>query len=571
MKRFIIAGVVYLGLVAPASAGFDDGLDAYMRQDYQTAYKELQPPADRGNPDAQNMLGHMYATGRGVLQDFVQAHLWFNLAAVRGKSKAASSRDDVARLMTSQQVAEAQELARRWRPKTTIAAAPSPSGTANAPRLRGRAQVGEIQRLLKARGYEPGPADGLMGWQTRSAIRSYQSKYGLIADGEPSQGLLNHLWARSNAGGAATVTTASKSTTAVVMSQRDMTAETQRHLATLGYDAGPADGAMGWRTRAAVRSYQSKYGLPVDGAVSANLLSHLRQSVAKRKSGPTTTAQASASASPTGTATSGETKKLVRQLKKLVRKGERDRLADPAYLAELRQLVARYDRPWPVRLLHDEFSDGDFSHNPKWTIISGGFTVPLGEGLSSTVAAAPQSSAGNQGGQRKVGAEEVAIAVLSQILGAKSSGGQESSGQAEAVAEPAEIISQRQVGNSFSLSSMVKLGGESVCQLGLYRAAGRKNGYYLQIATGAAPALVRQTGAGSTVIATSEQSLSPDPGQQYRIEWTRDRKGRMRVRLNDRSVLAVRDTAIKGSFDGFSHANRLGQCMLQSITIAGPG
>ena len=65
---------------------------------------------------AQFNLGVMYANGQGVPQDYVLAHMWFNLAAAQGMGSAAESRDTAARQMTPDQLAEAQRLARDWKP-----------------------------------------------------------------------------------------------------------------------------------------------------------------------------------------------------------------------------------------------------------------------------------------------------------------------------------------------------------------------------------------------------------------------------------------------------------------------
>ena len=54
--------------------------------------------------------------GHGVPQDYVSAHMWLNLAAAQGEEKAAERRDYVAALMTPEQIAEAQRLARKWKP-----------------------------------------------------------------------------------------------------------------------------------------------------------------------------------------------------------------------------------------------------------------------------------------------------------------------------------------------------------------------------------------------------------------------------------------------------------------------
>ena len=66
---------------------------------------------------AQFSLGVMYSKGRGVPQDYVQAHMWVNLAAAQGIEDARELRDILAELMTPAQIAEAQRLAREWKPK----------------------------------------------------------------------------------------------------------------------------------------------------------------------------------------------------------------------------------------------------------------------------------------------------------------------------------------------------------------------------------------------------------------------------------------------------------------------
>jgi len=77
--------------------------------------------ADQGDVDSQVALGMAYEGGIGVLQDYVEAYKWYNLAAARTKdadSRAMDikSRDDVALKMTPTQIAEGQKLAREWKP-----------------------------------------------------------------------------------------------------------------------------------------------------------------------------------------------------------------------------------------------------------------------------------------------------------------------------------------------------------------------------------------------------------------------------------------------------------------------
>jgi uncharacterized protein len=56
----------------------------------------------------------MYSTGADVPTDYVSAHKWFNLAAMRGNAEAVRLRREIAVQMTSAEVALAQRAARDW-------------------------------------------------------------------------------------------------------------------------------------------------------------------------------------------------------------------------------------------------------------------------------------------------------------------------------------------------------------------------------------------------------------------------------------------------------------------------
>ena len=93
-------------------------------QDYAAAVTWYRKAADQGEAKAQAILGIMYENGRGVPQDYVQAHKWYDLAAAHfprsdseSRVKAVKNRDSVAPKMTPAQIAEAQRLAREWKPK----------------------------------------------------------------------------------------------------------------------------------------------------------------------------------------------------------------------------------------------------------------------------------------------------------------------------------------------------------------------------------------------------------------------------------------------------------------------
>ncbi len=71
--------------------------------------------AARGDIRALYELGVAYSTGSGgVAVDLVEAHNWFNLAALNGSDLAQECRADVAEDMTAREIAEAQRQARAW-------------------------------------------------------------------------------------------------------------------------------------------------------------------------------------------------------------------------------------------------------------------------------------------------------------------------------------------------------------------------------------------------------------------------------------------------------------------------
>ena len=80
--------------------------------------------AAQGDPSAYFDLGVAYSTGsHGVSCDLIEAHKWFNLAAVAGHEDAKQCRAEIADEMTAREIAEAQRRAREWIAATSRRAA----------------------------------------------------------------------------------------------------------------------------------------------------------------------------------------------------------------------------------------------------------------------------------------------------------------------------------------------------------------------------------------------------------------------------------------------------------------
>ncbi len=96
------------------------GLGTFIRRVVE-AVRWYRKAAKQGNSKAQSNLGLMYSNSEGVPQDYIEAHKWYNLAASRSQGEvhenSVHNRDITEKRMTPAQVAEAQKLAREWKPK----------------------------------------------------------------------------------------------------------------------------------------------------------------------------------------------------------------------------------------------------------------------------------------------------------------------------------------------------------------------------------------------------------------------------------------------------------------------
>jgi TPR repeat protein len=93
-------------------------------EDRGEAIRWYRKAADQGDTTAQYDLGFMYSKGEGVQQNYVMALMWSDIAASRipvsdtEEHKAAVAlRDNIASKMTPEQIAEAQRMAKEWKPK----------------------------------------------------------------------------------------------------------------------------------------------------------------------------------------------------------------------------------------------------------------------------------------------------------------------------------------------------------------------------------------------------------------------------------------------------------------------
>jgi sulfatase-modifying factor enzyme 1/ankyrin repeat protein/Sel1 repeat-containing protein len=116
MKVFQIFIILVFLFPSFVFADFDSGKQAFDAGDFRTAFSEWKTSADQGDAESQYELGKLYEEGLGVPQNFVFAHVYFNLAASSGHKEARTARNTISKNMTNEELAEARSLAQRWQP-----------------------------------------------------------------------------------------------------------------------------------------------------------------------------------------------------------------------------------------------------------------------------------------------------------------------------------------------------------------------------------------------------------------------------------------------------------------------
>ena len=124
-------------------------------------------------------------------------------------------------------------------------------------------EIATIQAQLNKKGCSVGTVDGIAGPATYNAVISFQNKNGLTADGQVGPATWDVLFDTISGGNSYSRIL---KLTSPLMYGEDIRA-VQNKLNSLGYNAGTADGYYGNATRSAVISFQSAKGLTADGEV----------------------------------------------------------------------------------------------------------------------------------------------------------------------------------------------------------------------------------------------------------------------------------------------------------------
>ena len=146
--------------------------------------------------------------------------------------------------------------------------------------------VKDLQTKLKKLGYYDGTVDSTFGSGTYAAVKAFQKKYNLTADGVAGSETLKKLdSAYKNADSNTSTDDDSLRKGATGTAVKTL----QTNLKKLGFYTAYVDGSFGATTESAVKAFQRKYGLTADGVAGSATLKKIESAVASASSGKITT------------------------------------------------------------------------------------------------------------------------------------------------------------------------------------------------------------------------------------------------------------------------------------------
>jgi hypothetical protein len=269
---------------------------------------------------------------------------------------------------------------------------------------------------------------------------------------------------------------------------------------------------------------------------------------------------------------SGDLRKMIEDLNKMIGDAERDRAAAPAFLRDLRDLTRRYDVPWQVDLVNETFSDGNFTTNPTWRATSGRWWVEKNFGLRAAFETTTSQPKNNQNTRDDDIGKQLLGAILNQALGGNQKNSSSGSATSTTASSKAAIHLDRTISNAFSTQvEFTSWRKEGSFEIAKYQGSERKSGYRLFYHAGQARSLelVRASRYGTSAIKTYDQALNLEDKRTHILVWIRDRVGNMSVSVDGNKLLSVADQSFRDSFNGLSLINNKGDYIISKVAIKG--
>lgn len=246
------------------------------------------------------------------------------------------------------------------------------------------------------------------------------------------------------------------------------------------------------------------------------------------------------------------------RLNKLIDEAEKARAADPNFLLDLRKLANGVTDPYPTTLLDDAFTDGNYTANPTWQVLSGEYFIESGWGLRNRILSQQSQTAQINSG------DDLAKALLGGII-KRAAGVPNTQSVSENV-----IATKTPIPNAFSVALEVSSWQpDGHFEAGVYQGQDTAIGYRLIYATGKTLQLVRVGSRGSSVLQTSNKTFALEDKKSHALAWTRSADGTMKVTLDGTEVLSVVDRGFSDPFDGLRLSDKGGDFIVKRVTVKG--
>jgi len=264
-------------------------------------------------------------------------------------------------------------------------------------------------------------------------------------------------------------------------------------------------------------------------------------------------------------------KQMTKELKALVKKAEQDRAANPRFIQDLKSLADRYENPWQMNVLSDDFRDGDYIHNPRWSVTSGKYWVEQGYGLRNEITT-PSTDKKAQAKPQKLSKEALAFSILGAVLkGNKANLNQPP--PAQSVSKPAMILTRVQIPNRFKATwALSSWRAQGRFEIGLVQGTGG-SGYRLSYTPGinggqSQLELLKVSIRGQSVIDVV-QIPSLEDKRVHKLTWSRTSGGRMKVLIDEKKMLSSRDKSFQDAFNSLQMISDGTDVIVRSVSILG--
>jgi len=294
---------------------------------------------------------------------------------------------------------------------------------------------------------------------------------------------------------------------------------------------------------------------------------------------------------------------LARELEALIDEAESARAADPRFLQDLRDRIAAHLADATPRevLIRDDFSDGDYTDDPPWDVVSGDFSVDRRLGLRTTIALSGADTKTIRLSLDALLDKEIILGTKDELiddaeelfdkskdavgdllsgekkLGDLLGGGDDDDEVKEDTGEgpePAEIVLEADIPNAFALELEMMSGvahRDAQFEIDLFQGRGGSAGYRLSYLAGSDPGLLlsRFGRRGAEVLGEHDDALSLEDGKSHMLALVRESDGTMMVTVDGTELIRVKSSALEDPFDGLSLINGGGDYAVRSIAIYG--